>query len=101
MLFVWDSAEPGEFGEFVNDGFKLETSVVQTAKKPVRPKHANVELEIRPLDFMNEYKQVIENHHLTRGDENAEEYWAFWGENAISYLEMIEDGAGLWFGGFV
>ena len=101
MLFAWDSPSPGEYSEFSKAGFTLEEDVVQTAKKLVKPKAAKVELIMRPLDFKKEFPQVIENHFLTRGDEEAASYRAFWEQNAKLYLKMIEDGAGLWFGAFV
>ncbi|NUM88688.1 MAG: GNAT family N-acetyltransferase [Bdellovibrionales bacterium] len=104
LTFLWDSPAEGvgETTELEQEGFKVDFSVVLTAKAVHAPKKMNSHVTIRPLSTDSEWRQVTENQILSKSfDFKEPEYRIFKERQMARYRAMSEQGQGHWFGAFL
>lgn len=104
FTFLWDSPSEGigEIAELNGEGFKVDFSVVLTAKAVHSPKKINLQVSIRPISTDLEWKQVTENQILSKSADFKEpEYRIFKERQMARYRAMAEQGLGHWFGAFL
>jgi len=101
--FGWDCPENvlGEHREFLDAGYTLDQSVIQTARAVHKPPKYNTEIEIRPLSN-HEWDEAIEIQVLCKPDHFQEDkYRSFRQTRMRRYREMSEASLGTWFGAFL
>ena len=101
--FGWDIAENnlGEHREFLDAGYTIDQSVVQTTNAVHKPPKYNSEIEIRPLRD-DEWMDSLEIQVLCKPDHFQEHiYRAFRKHRMSRYREMRDAGLGNWFGAFL
>ncbi len=102
--FGWDAIGEGmwEVGQFIDDGFNVNRSIVLTAAEVAKPRNFNEAIEVRRLGDDAEWEQA------TRGQIECREpchdlgsYSAFQKEKMDGYRDMADSGLGAWFGAFL
>lgn len=104
MTFAWDGAEDDlkNIAPFLEDGFEIEKSVVMMTSEILVPKKINNDFRVRPIVSDQDWKQVLENHVLCRGEHFVESRYRKFAENRIeNYRTMINAKKGLWMGAFL
>jgi GNAT superfamily N-acetyltransferase len=100
----WDTTdnELGIIEPFLENGYRLEQSVVLTTQEPVLPSNPVQGVTVRPLELEHEWIQGIENQVACR-DPGFEEtsYRLFRQRQMNRYRAMARAGLGAWFGAFI
>ncbi len=104
MVFAWDkSDESPVLEDFLTAGFRLERSVVMTAKSVHKPANHNPKVTMRTLETDEDFAELIELKLL------VDQEFGFEGEDFRSFLKkktdhnrkMINAGLGKWFGAYL
>lgn len=108
FVFAWDnvSGEQGAAQEFLEAGFWLEETVVQTAQRVNSPRTLNTHCQYRTFNSDTDWVQWLEMALLQNATLPAEEregagYGAFLELKIAEYRRMIAAGWGNWFGAFL
>ncbi|HMN68900.1 MAG TPA: GNAT family N-acetyltransferase [Bdellovibrionales bacterium] len=104
LTFLWDSPTEGrgDITELEQKGFKVDFSVVLTAKTVHQPKKMSSQVVIRPISTEDEWRQVTENQILSKSaDFKESEYRVFKERQMARYRAMAQQGLGHWFGAFL
>lgn len=104
ITLAWDSptGEAGDVSEFVENGFRLESTAVLSTSEIVRPPKFNENIKVRKLETADEWERMIEiqissaHEHLSRS-----EWESFYRKQAERYLRMERAGFGYWYGAFI
>jgi GNAT superfamily N-acetyltransferase len=102
--FLWDSPskEIGDVTEFGMEGFKVDFSVVLTARAVHLPSKSNPQVEVRPISTDAEWKEVTESQILSKAPEYEEASYRRFKESQMArYRAMSEAGLGHWFGAYL
>jgi hypothetical protein len=84
------------------ESFKVDFSVVLTARSVHAPKKINSEAEIRPISTDFEWKEVTENQILSKAADYGEASYRVFKERQMArYRAMSDQGLGHWFGAFL
>lgn len=108
LVFGWDTltGERGAAQEFVDAGFWLDETVVQTAKAVKPPRTFNTACVCRPFNSDEDWAQWLElalyqNSVLPEDEREDEGYKTFLERRIAEFRRMIVAGWGDWFGAFV
>ncbi len=103
MTFAWDSSDAAiEADEFIEKDFELETNAILSATALRKPPKFNEQLEVRPLQNENEWREMIGLQTSTAHDYLPREEWdKFYTSQSFRYQKMIRAGWGHWYGGFL
>jgi GNAT superfamily N-acetyltransferase len=108
FVFAWDQVNgvQGAAQEFLEAGFWLEQTVVQTAQKVHPPRTLNTHCQCRAFLSDADWAQwlelaLIQNAALPTEEREGEGYEIFLRRKAAEYRRMIAAGWGNWFGAFV
>lgn len=100
-VFTWQG-EGGDFQEFLDAGFTLDTATVLTATKLNPPPHLNQKIEIRKISSDTEWAQVTRLQVLCSDPKFMDiQYEQFKTTQMNSYRKMSEAGHGFWFGAYI
>lgn len=84
------------------EGFKVDFSVVLTARSVHAPLKTNPDVVVRPVSTDAEWMEVTENQIASKeADYRAEEYRPFKEKQMARYRAMSDQGLGHWFGAFL
>lgn len=103
QAFGWDVTgdDPGELQDFLQNGYRLNHSVVLSAQQAQSPIRLAPPVQIRPLESDDEWEQVVELQVLCREPEfNEANYRVFRQRQMPRYRRMSQAGLGAWFGAF-
>lgn len=103
QTFGWDTTdgEAGVIEPFLEAGFRVNRSVVLTAREPRLPARPTQGYEMRPLESDDDWAQAIENQVLMREPEHEEAGYRLFCERRMArYRAMAGDGLGAWYGAF-
>lgn len=101
MTFAWDSTtgEEGETFEFIENGFKLESSVVLSTKEIKNPPKFNDQVELKVIEDEKDFERCIEIQVDCSNDYLSKESWEdFYRKSMEQYKAMIKNRKGFWFG---
>ncbi len=104
LAFLWDSPSEGigDASEFGREGFKVNFSVVLTARSVHAPPKSNAQVEVRPIVTGAEWNEVVESQIRSKAAEYEEaSYRQFKERQMARYRAMSEEGLGHWFGAFL
>lgn len=108
FVFAWDgiAGEKGAAQEFLDAGFWLDETVVQTARKVHPPRTLNTHCECRTFNSDDDWEQwlelcLIQDDALPKDEKEGKGYKEFLERKAAEYHRMIAAGWGQWFGAFV
>ena len=104
FTFLWDSPTEGigDVTEFGMEGYKVDFSVVLTAKSVHIPQKFNPHVEVRPITTDAEWKEATENQILSKvTDYDEADYRLFKERQMARYRAMSGQGLGHWFGAFL
>ncbi len=103
VTFAWDKSDViAEVSEFIEAGFKLESTVVLTAKVVKPPQFPNSQLQIRRITDDAGWRDVLRSQMLCREKAHGEEvYLQFATQRLLHYRLRVEKGEGDWFGGYL
>lgn len=104
FTFLWDSPSEGigDVTELGMEGFKVDFSVVLTARSVHQPPKSNSGIQVRPISTDQEWREVIETQILSKAPEYGEEsYRSFKEQQMARYRAMSEQGLGHWFGAYL
>jgi ribosomal protein S18 acetylase RimI-like enzyme len=102
--FLWDSPNEGigHVAEFEQENFKVDFSVVLTAKSVILPMKHNSQVQVRPILSESDWAAVTENQIMSKAAEyESESYRRFKEKQMARYRAMSERGLGHWFGAFL
>lgn len=104
FTFVWDSPSEGlgDVTEFGMEGFRIDFSVVLTARKVHPAPKSHPQVEVRPISTDAEWREITESQIRSRAaafDEAS--YRPFKERQMARYRAMSEKGLGHWFGAFL
>lgn len=102
--FGWDTTdnEHGVIEPFLDNGYRLEQSVVMTTRQPVPPSNPIQGVTVRPLELEYEWTQGIENQVACREPGFEETSYRLFRERQMHrYRAMARAGLGAWFGAFI
>lgn len=101
MTFAWDSitGEEGEISEFIENDFKLESSVVLSTKEINVPPKFNNQVELKVIKDDRDFERCIEVQVACAHDYLSKESWeGFYRKSMEQYKSMIRSHNGFWFG---
>lgn len=101
ITLAWDSPEghEGEVGDFIREGFELESSVVLTANKVILPRKYNDNVQLKIIKNAEDFEACINVQTSCASDKLSKESWeSFYRASMGQYRKMIEKKKGLWFG---
>jgi GNAT superfamily N-acetyltransferase len=104
QTFGWDTLrdEEGASRPFLEAGFRVNRSIVMTAREPITPAQPAIGVEFRPLQTNHEWEQAVENQVICREPEFTEAgYREFRQRDMQRYRTMVSAGLGVWFGAFI
>jgi GNAT superfamily N-acetyltransferase len=104
QTFGWDTTddEQGVIEPFLENGYRLEQSVVLTTGQPVPPSHSVQGVTVRPLELESEWEQGIENQVACREPAFEEAGYRLFRQRQMNrYRSMTNAGLGAWFGAFI
>jgi GNAT superfamily N-acetyltransferase len=108
FVFEWDdiTGERGAAQEFVEAGFWLDETVVQTTQSVKPPRSFNATCQCRAFRSDADWEQWLElglanNAALPEDEKEGEGYRVFLERKAAEHRRMITAGWGQWFGAFV
>ncbi|MFL5813872.1 MAG: GNAT family N-acetyltransferase [Bdellovibrionia bacterium] len=102
--FLWDSPTEGigDVTELGMEGFRVDFSVVLTARSVHLPPKSNSQIEVRPISTDQEWREVIETQITSKASDYSEDsYRQFKEKQMARYKAMSEQGLGHWFGAFL
>lgn len=102
--FLWDSPREGlgDVSELEEAGFKVDFSVVLTAKSVHPASKSNADIEVRPIATDAEWREVTDAQIRTNDPEYEEKSYRLFKERQMArYRAMTEVGLGRWFGAFL
>jgi ribosomal protein S18 acetylase RimI-like enzyme len=92
----------GEWRPFQEAGFRLDLAVVLTSKSLFSPMKYCDEVEVRPLKQDWEWQAALDNHVLSRSEDQEEvAYRVFSSRQLDRYRAMASAGCGAWYGAFI
>jgi len=99
----WAGEEPGHVQPFLDQGFGLDPSIIQVARKVHAPPRQNDEVDVRLLTSDADWHQALENQIACADIEKygAESYRRFKTAAMRNYRAMQDAGWGRWFGAFL
>lgn len=102
--FGWDTPQ-GQIGhakQFVQRGYRLDEMDVLVASHVTPPKHANDDVQVRPLRSEEDWQAALDNQVRNR-DEGHDEpsYREFRRNQNLRYRAMQGAGLGHWYGAFL
>ena len=103
-VFAWDTAEveKGQYQEFIEANFELDSATVLTSTKPNPPPRVNDRVEVRRVSSDQEWSDVIKLQTLCAHPKFMNDYYEQFKQRQVaSYRRMSEAGMGAWFGAFV
>ncbi len=103
VTFTWDKSDViAEVSEFIEAGFKLESTVVLTAKVVTAPTFPNSQLQIRRITDDAGWRDVLHSQLLCREKvHREEEFLKFATQRLLNCRLRVEKGEGDWFGGYL
>jgi GNAT superfamily N-acetyltransferase len=104
FTFLWDSPAEGagDCSELLAAEFKLESSVILTARSVHPAPRSNSQIEVRPITTDSEWRMVVESQIHSKDSEYSEtSYREFKERQMARYRAMSERGLGHWFGAFL
>lgn len=104
FTFLWDSPSEGigDVTELGMEGFRVDFSVVLTARSVHEPKKSNSRVQVRPISTGSEWREIIEAQILSKSADFTEEaYRSFKEKQMARYKAMSEQGLGHWFGAYL
>lgn len=103
ITLAWDSStgEVGDVSEFLENGFRLESTVVLSASEVVRPPKYNEHLKVRKLKTDDDWERMIEIQLASAHEHLSLAEWeSFYRRQAERFKRMEESGFGHWYGAF-
>lgn len=107
QTFGWDrpEGEKGAIQEFLMQGFKDETAVVQVAsgrEALIMPRRHNRDAVMRPVASDADWQELVEMQILCREPRYAEgSYRAFKETKFAFYRQLVREGMGQWWGSYL
>jgi N-acetylglutamate synthase-like GNAT family acetyltransferase len=104
MAFGWDisESEQSDTHEFEQAGFTMNSSVVLTTAFVLKPKHLNLNIQVRALEQDWEWQSALENQVLAGAQRTEDwEFKEFKKKQMECYRRMSEQGLGNWYGAFI
>lgn len=103
-VFTWDTGknEKGDYQDFLEANFDLDSAIVLTSTKLTPPLHINDHIKIRRISSDQDWNAVIQLQTLCADPKYVNEYYEqFKQKQMASYRKMSESGMGSWFGAFI
>jgi ribosomal protein S18 acetylase RimI-like enzyme len=104
MVFTWESnpPSPGEYQEFIDNGFEFDEGVVLSTNELISPSKYNQKIEIRKITTDKEWEDAIQIQVLCSDPKfvNAG-YESFKRKQFAQYRAMSEKEMGNWFGAYI
>lgn len=110
MVFAWDLSDNWNANNnkealqpFLQAGFRMENSVVQTASHVHLPPKPNSQIQMRTLASPEDFAEQLELHMLLGIEEGltGDGYRVFLERKQKRYDKMIKAGLGVWFGAYL
>lgn len=102
-VFTWDTgaSNKGDYQEFLDANFKLESAFVLTSDKLNPPPHINNRVQVRKILSDKDWAEVTQLQILCAEPQFMNgDYEQFKQRQMASYRKMSEAGMGSWFGAF-
>ncbi len=103
ITLAWDSptGEVGDTSEFIENGFRLESTAVLSATSVVKPPKLNEQLQVKVISSSDDWEDMIQIQMASAHDHLSLSEWeSFYRKQATRYQEMEKAGFGHWYGGF-
>lgn len=104
FTFLWDDPAHGlgDVTELGMEGFKVDFSVVLTARSVHQPAKSNDQVEVLTISTDQQWKEVTEAQIASKSAEFGEaSYRQFKEQQMARYRSMSESGLGHWFGAYL
>ena len=101
ITLAWDSpnGEEGDPSAFIEDGFKLEKSIVLTSSKVKEPPKFNPSVSLKIIESDQDYEKCVQTQISCGSPHLSKQAWeGFYRKQMKQYRKMISEKRGLWFG---
>lgn len=103
VTLAWQSetGEIGDVGEFLERGYKFESTAVLTARSVRTPAHINPSLQVRRLSTDRDWEDMLAVQMACAHSHISAANWEnFYRAQATRYRAMEQAGMGHWYGGY-
>ena len=97
----WDTGDINECKFFLDEGYKVEASIILSTNQTNKPPKFNSEVEVRPLISDQDWEDVVELQCLYNDDFELRKYKKFKQDQFYNYRKMSMAGHGHWYGAFL
>lgn len=103
-VFTWDTdhQEEGEFQEFLDANFTMDSAAVLTTKKLNLPPYVNDRVEVKKIQSDQDWAKVVQLQIQCADSKFANEHFEKFKHLQMgTYRKMSEAGMGFWFGAYI